>query len=118
MAAGRTLTYRTADGALFAMEQYHPGGNAVSLQFRDGTCFRGTWDYVRPLYCFHWEGEGSVCFRHVRDGSAALVIQQADDGTDTPFLQWMTEVSDKPLACGPPLMSQGEATVRMAAGRP
>jgi hypothetical protein len=116
MAAGRTLTYRTTDGELFALEQYHPGGNRVSLQFRDGTCFRGTWDYARPRYCYHWEGEGTVCFRHVRSGSSALVIQQTDDGSDSGFLQLMTEVSDAPLACGPPLIGQVGPAFRMAGG--
>jgi hypothetical protein len=86
------------------------------VSFRDGTCFRGTWDYARPRYCYHWEGEGTVCFRHVRSGSSALVIQQADDGSNSGFLQLMTEVSDAPLACGPPLIGQVGPTVRMAGG--
>ena len=104
MAAGRTLTYRTMDGVLFAIEHYHPGGNRVTLQYADGTCTSGTWGYTAPRYCYHWEVEGTVCFRHVRYGDGALIIQQSEDGEDMPMLQLMTDVSDTPLTCGPPLL--------------
>ncbi len=104
MAAGRTLTYRLLDGTLFAREHYHPGSNNVTLEFSDGTCTRGTWEHVEPRYCFHWEHNGTVCFRHVRYGSSALIIQVTEDGQDTSMFQLMTEVSDTPLVCGPPLV--------------
>jgi len=104
MADGRTLTYHTMDGAFFAREYYHPGSNRVTLQFADGTCSRGTWDYSAPRYCYYWEREGTVCFRHMRYGDAALIIQLTEDGSDTPLLQLMSGVSDTVLSCGPPLI--------------
>lgn len=104
MAAGRTLTYRLMDGTLFAREHYHPGGNHLTLQFSDGTCTRGTWQHAAPRYCFHWEHSGSVCFRHLRHGDAALIIQLTDDGQDTTTFQLMTDIEDAPLVCGPPLV--------------
>lgn len=103
MAMGRTLTYRI-DGALWAFERYYPGSNRVTLQLYDGTCMDGTWDYDPPLYCFHWDGSGTACFRHARvDGE--IVIIESQDGTDTPLLQTMTSVSDLPLQCGPAVTS-------------
>ncbi len=103
MAAGRTLTYRVGD-ELWALERYAPSGNGVTLQFYDGTCLKGTWDYAAPLYCFHWEGEGTSCFRHARVGREIVIIETLD-GADTGSVQKMTGVSDVPLACGPAVTS-------------
>lgn len=103
MAIGRTLTYRI-DGELWALEHYFPGGNIVALQLYDGTCMQGTWEYVAPLYCFHWDGQGTSCFRHARRGSEILVIETVD-GVDTAMTQEMTGVSDAPVSCGPPVTS-------------
>jgi hypothetical protein len=103
MASGRTLTYRI-DGELWAMEHYVPGTDRVVLQFQDGTCINGTWDFAAPLYCFHWEVEGTSCFRHVRSGDEILILETVD-GVDTGAVQVMTGVSDTPLACGPAVMS-------------
>jgi hypothetical protein len=103
MASGRTLTYRI-NGALWALEHYYPGTDRVTLQLYDGSCMQGTWDYSDPLYCFHWDGEGTSCFRHVREG-ARIVIIEARDGADTPMTQEMTGVSDIPLQCGPAVTS-------------
>jgi hypothetical protein len=99
MAAGRTLTYRI-DGDLWALEHYTPGTNRVQIELYDGTCMTGTWDYSAPHYCFHWDGQGTSCFRHARLGDEVLVIE-ASDGQDTPMTQSMTGVSDTPLSCGP-----------------
>ncbi len=99
MAAGRTLTYRI-DGDLWALEHYTPGTNRVQIELFDGTCMTGTWDYTAPHYCFHWDGQGTSCFRHTRRGDEILVIE-ASDGQDTAMAQTMTGVSDVPLACGP-----------------
>jgi hypothetical protein len=103
MAMGRTLTYRI-DGALWALERYHPGTNRVTLQLYDGTCLEGTWEYAAPLYCFHWNGSERSCFRHARLGDEILIIE-TQDGADTTMLQNMTAVSDIPLACGPAVTS-------------
>jgi hypothetical protein len=103
MAMGRTLTYRI-DGALWALEHYYPGTNRVTLQLYDGTCMQGTWDYSAPIYCFHWEGEGTACFRHARRGDEILIIE-TQDGNDTPGVQMMTAVTNVPLACGPAVVS-------------
>jgi hypothetical protein len=103
MAAGRTLTYRI-DGALWALEHYTPGTNRVQIELYDGTCMTGTWDYSAPHYCFHWDGQGTSCFRHARLGDEILVIE-ASDGQDTPMTQSMTGVSDTPLSCGPDAIS-------------
>ena len=65
MAMGRTLTYRI-NGEFWALEHYYPGTDRVTLELYDGTCLQGTWDYSEPLYCFHWEGQGTSCFRHAR----------------------------------------------------
>jgi hypothetical protein len=102
MAAGRTLTY-TIGGAFWARERYHEG-NRVTLQFYDGACLEGTWDYDPPLYCFHWVGEGSSCFRHARLGDQILVLETRD-GLETGALQVMTGASDAPLDCGPQAIS-------------
>ncbi len=104
LASGRTLTYRMPDGSLFAREYYHPGGNRVTLQFNDGTCMDGVWEHTPPRYCFHWERADLVCFRHLRYGRNALIIQQTADGADTDLFQLMTNVSDTQLSCGPPLV--------------
>jgi hypothetical protein len=103
MASGRTLTYRI-DGELWALEHYHPGTDRVQLQLFDGTCLSGTWDYQAPHYCFHWDGQGTSCFRHARLGDEILIIESLD-GADTPLTQSMTAVTDTPLTCGPEVMS-------------
>lgn len=103
MSAGRTLTY-TIGGEFWAMERYEAGTNRVSLQFYDGVCLQGTWEYTRPLYCFHWEGEGTSCFRHTRMGEQILVLETRD-GVETGALQLMSGVSDTPLSCGPQAIS-------------
>lgn len=99
MAAGRTLTYRI-DGDLWALEHYTPGTNRVQIELYDGTCMSGTWDYAAPHYCFHWEGQGTSCFRHARLGDEILVIEASAEGS-VPLTQSMTAVTDTPLACGP-----------------
>jgi hypothetical protein len=103
MASGRTLTYRI-DGALWALEHYYPGSNRVTLQLYDGSCMQGTWDYSDPLYCFHWDGQGTSCFRHVRLGERIVIIE-SQDGADTSMTQDMTGVTDIPLQCGPAVTS-------------
>lgn len=103
MSAGRTLTY-TIGGEFWALERYAPGTDRVTLQFYDGTCLEGRWEYVAPLYCFHWEGEGTSCFRHARLGQDILVLETRD-GVETGALQTMSAVTDTPLACGPAAIS-------------
>ncbi len=103
MAMGRTLTYRI-NGEFWALEHYFPGTNRVPLQLFDGTCLNGTWDYSKPLYCFHWEEQGTSCFRHARLGEEILIIE-SHDGEDLPMTQSMTAVTDIPLACGPAVVS-------------
>lgn len=98
MAEGRTLTYEI-DGALWARERYHAGTDQVTLEFYDGTCMEGRWDHAPPHYCFHWEAEGTSCFRHVRNGGEILILETRD-GVETGAVQTMTGVSDAPLACG------------------
>jgi hypothetical protein len=99
MASGRTVTYRI-DGELWALEHYFPGTNRVQLQLYDGTCLEGTWDYRAPHYCFHWWGQGTSCFRHIRVGGAIVVIQ-TEGGADTALTQDVTAVGDTPLTCEP-----------------
>jgi hypothetical protein len=103
MAMGRTLTYRI-DGEFWALEHYYPGTNRVTQQLYDGTCLEGTWDYRAPHYCFHWETEGTACFRHARLGEEILIVE-TQGGVDTLLLQSMTAVTDLPLACGPAVTS-------------
>jgi hypothetical protein len=103
MATGRTLTYRI-NGEFWALEHYYPGTNRVTLQLYDGRCMQGTWDYAEPLYCFHWEGQGTSCFRHARLDSEIVIIE-SQDGADTPMTQSMTAVTDVPLSCGPAVTS-------------
>jgi hypothetical protein len=103
MAMGRTLTYRI-NGELWAFEHYHPGTNRVTLQLFDGSCLHGTWEYAEPLYCFHWEGQGTSCFRHARVDGGILIVE-TQDGQDTPLTQDMSGVSDLPLTCGPAVTS-------------
>jgi hypothetical protein len=103
MASGRTLTYQI-DGEFWALEHYYPGTNRVQLQLYDGSCLNGTWDYQEPRYCFHWEGQGTSCFRHARLGEEILIIESRDGG-DTPLTQTMTSVTDTPLTCGPEAIS-------------
>ncbi|CAN5802462.1 hypothetical protein BH23PSE1_BH23PSE1_17530 [soil metagenome] len=103
LASGRTLTYRI-DGEFWAMERYARGSSEVMLQFGDGSCLAGTWDYEAPFYCFHWDGEGTSCFRHARHDGDILIIETLG-GEDTGAVQTMTGVSDTPLACGPAVTS-------------
>jgi hypothetical protein len=103
LASGRTLTYRI-NGEFWALEHYYPGTNHVTLQLYDGTCMQGTWDYTAPLYCFHWDGQGTSCFRHARRGDEILIIE-THDGADTPMTQTMTAVTNVPLSCGPAVTS-------------
>jgi hypothetical protein len=103
MAMGRTLTYRI-NGELWAFEHYHPGTNRVTLQLYDGSCLHGTWEYAEPLYCFHWEGQGTSCFRHARVDGGILIVE-TQDGQDTPLTQDMSGVTDLPLTCGPAVTS-------------
>lgn len=99
LTAGKTVTYRI-DGQFWALERYVAGTNRVMIQFSDSSCLEGTWEYVEPLYCFHWIGEGTSCFRHVRMGEEILVLE-TERGVETGDVQVMTGVSDTPLACGP-----------------
>ena len=99
MASGRTLTYRI-NGQFWAMEHYYPNTNHVTLQLYDGSCMEGTWDYSDPLYCFHWDGQGSACFRHARLDGEILIIEQ-QDGADTQMTQIMSAVTDATLSCQP-----------------
>ncbi len=103
MASGRTLTYKI-NGQFWALEHYYPGTNRVTLQINDGSCLQGTWDYDAPRYCFHWDGQGTACFRHARLGNETLIIE-TQDGADTPMIQMMTNVTDTPLVCGPAVTS-------------
>jgi hypothetical protein len=103
MATGRTLTYRI-NGEFWALEHYYPGTDRVTLQLYDGSCMQGTWEYSAPLYCFHWEGQGTSCFRHARSEGEILIIE-TQDGADTPLTQTMSGVSDVPLTCGPAVTS-------------
>jgi hypothetical protein len=104
MAMGRTLVYRI-DGALWAFEHYYPGTNRVTLQLYDGSCMEGTWDYSAPLYCFHWEAEGTACFRHARRADEILILEAPSDSEGIPPMQQMTDVTDIPLTCGEPITS-------------
>jgi hypothetical protein len=101
MAMGKTLVYRI-EGQLWAYERYFPGTNQVMLQLYDGKCMQGTWDYVEPLYCFHWDVEGTACFRHARRGDDILILE-AGSADRLPLIQMMTEVTDAPLTCSSPI---------------
>lgn len=103
MALGRTLTYRMGDD-LWALERYERNSNRVRLQFRDGTCLEGTWEYAEPYYCFNWRANGTSCFRHVRRGDEILILE-APGRVESGAVQYMTGVSDTPLACGPAMTS-------------
>lgn len=103
MADGNTLTYQI-NGALFALEHYYPRSNRVTLQTNDGRCLEGTWAYEAPHYCFYWENDPPVCFRHIRLGSKIVVIETWQ-GYDTPATQTVTGVSDTPVTCGVPPIS-------------
>ena len=100
MAEGRTLVYRI-EGELWAYEHYYPGTHNVTLQLYDGTCMQGTWDYSAPLYCFHWDIEGTACFRHIRRNGEILIVEAGTDN-GTPLIQKMSEVTDHALTCKPP----------------
>lgn len=97
MAAGRTITYRI-DGAFWAMERYASEGNGVTLQFQNGECTQGTWEYAEPLYCFHWDDLGTSCFRHTQIGERIVVIETSD-GTETGSVQDVSDISQIPLVC-------------------
>jgi hypothetical protein len=103
MAEGRTVTYRI-NGDFWALEHYFPGTDRVQLQLNDGTCLDGSWDYQEPHYCFHWDGQGTSCFRHVRV-SGRIVVIQTENGIDTALTQEAAAVTDAPLSCGLPVTS-------------
>lgn len=83
------------------VEHYYPGTDRVQIQLYDGTCMDGTWSYQAPFYCFHWEGRGTSCFRHVRADGVIRIIE-AQDGADTTMTQEFRGISDTPLECGIP----------------
>ena len=97
MAAGRTLTYMIGD-AFFALEHYHLTGPGVTIQLADGRCMAGTWQHRDRQYCYVWEGNAPVCFRHIRSGGEILILQ-LENGVETGDIQVMTGVSDAPLIC-------------------
>ncbi|MEM8572780.1 MAG: hypothetical protein AAGG56_18055 [Pseudomonadota bacterium] len=101
MAMGKTLVYRI-DGQLWALEYYYPGTNYVTLQLHDGRCMSGTWDYSDSVYCFHWDSDGTACFRHARVGDEILVIETPSDDR-IPLIQHMAAVTDAPLTCEAPI---------------
>lgn len=103
MAAGQTITYRIG-GAFWAMERYADQGNGVTLQFQDGECAEGVWEYVAPLYCFHWVELGTSCFRHARIDDRIIVIE-TQDGAETGSVQDVSDISQIPLVCGRALVS-------------
>lgn len=103
MSKGRTLVYRIG-GEVWALEYYYPGTDRVALQLNDGECLQGTWDYTEPYYCFHWESQGTACFRHARLNGEILVMETGD-GSGVPNVQHMSAVTDIPLSCVPNLTS-------------
>ena len=103
MAAGRTVTYRIG-GIFWAMERYDREGNGVTLQFENGECTEGVWEYAEPLYCFHWTDRGTSCFRHARIGERIVVIETLD-GAETGAVQDVSDISQIPLVCGRALVS-------------
>lgn len=103
MASGRTISY-AIDGEVWAREYYAPTGDRVVLKFNDGSCLNGSWDYTEPLFCFHWEGNGTSCFRHVRLGGAILVLE-TEQGAETGGVQIVAGVEDVALDCSGDLTS-------------
>lgn len=97
MAAGRTLSY-SIDGQPFGLEYYAPSGDGVIFQHVDGTCLNGYWTYDAGAYCYFWDGEDPVCFRHAAIGDTVFVIG-LDDGVETGEFQIMTGISDVPIIC-------------------
>jgi hypothetical protein len=77
----------------------------VTLQLYDGSCMEGTWDYSAPFYCFHWEVEGTACFRHARRAGEILIVEAPAGDEGVPPMQQMTDVTDIPLTCGEPITS-------------
>ena len=98
MALGRTLTYQI-NGQFFALEEYFPSGNRVSLQSHTGECLSGTWSHSGTNYCYDWGKDGASCFRHVRANGTIMIIP-VDDGNGQGTIQVMSGVSDAPLQCG------------------
>ena len=97
MAQGRTLTY-WIDGVFFALERYSASGNGVMLQAATGECLSGTWAVEDGAYCFYWEADPKVCFRHVRQGEEVLILH-LENGVETGEVQVMSGASDAPLVC-------------------
>jgi len=98
MSLGKTLTY-SIDGQFFALERYSTSGDAVMLQLSDGTCYSGSWTHNETSYCYFWEDNPAVCFRHVR-AEDEIMILHLDDGVETGEVQTMVGISDTPLVCG------------------
>lgn len=98
LALGRTLTYRVGD-QFFALERYAKTGNRVEIQLAGGECLSGTWQHVGNAFCYSWENQRPVCFRHLRTGDQIIVVQ-VENGALTDNVQNMTHVSEALLSCG------------------
>lgn len=103
MVAGKTVTYKISDD-FWAREIYDTRSNKVSIAMADGSCMNGTWTHSGVEFCFAWEDNDLVCFRHARSGDDILIIPM-HDGVPSGSLQTVHDISDTPLPCGPELVS-------------
>jgi len=103
MVVGHSVTYHIG-GAFWAREAYDPASNAVVIRMADGTCLEGTWSWTEGEYCFAWRGEGTSCFRHVRQDGEILIVPMVD-GQPSGDVQTVAGVTDLPVTCGSGLTS-------------
>lgn len=102
MVAGKTVTYRI-DDQLWAHETYDPNTNRVYIALADGECMQGIWTHIDGAFCFAWEDNDFVCFRHARSGEDILIIPM-QGGDMAGAIQTVASIDDTGLPCGPELI--------------
>ncbi len=103
MVAGQTVTYRI-DSQIWAQETYDPKTNRVYIALADGKCMEGIWVHIDNAFCFAWEDNRMVCFRHARSDDEILIIP-VEDGQIAGAIQVVESIDDSGLPCGPELVS-------------
>ena len=102
MVKGRTVTYRIGD-LVWAHETYDPRTNKVYIAMADGKCMEGVWTHLDNEFCFAWDDNDFVCFRHARSEGEILIIPM-ENGQPDGDTQVVKSITDTGLPCGPELL--------------
>lgn len=104
---GGTVVYEI-NGAVVAYEHYLDENQVVLVRTATNACEYGTWFMQEKTFCFRWEGRPLVCFNHKVLDEDTYVIR-LNNGLETNDIQLVAEIIERPLQCGPDLLSALEA---------